>query len=259
MQEEARAHGWLVFAMKQSETAYHQNPEYGVSQGFCLGMACQWLWDMYHHRTFKSGADMVCSLPPLKGVRVQAATQDVEISGDGWQQWDAGLRAYSMRRDPGLGLDDSAVNTPKSEDMAELLSKKMAESVGGYALSFKGVRGHAMAMFRSPGQFDLFDANRGHFRFQAKSAEVSFALEWFLDHTGYMKKLALKTRLCKVNKPHDRTISESEYSRPKFGVFEHKILPSEKKTLSIIKDNPDPVLKVIQFTRPKANPGEKRP
>ena len=253
LQREARRNGWLVFAMHQGETVYVQDGKYGVPAGYCLGMSCEWLSEMYQGKTFAYGSNRVCALPPLKGVRVHAITRKLNDGSDEitWVVWDAALREYDLYRDANLALEDSAAHTPKPAEMAAKLCRVMLKSPGGYTMDFMGTGGgHALAMFRSAGQFDLFDANHGHFRFAESAISMSGALEWFLDGTAYMEKLHTMTRICKVNRPYDHTTTSTDsLNDPTYERWVWRTLPSEKVTLARVEE-PDVEL-VVRRPKPR--------
>jgi hypothetical protein len=227
VQTGAKQRGWLVFAMDQGQTAWSQDSKYGVGEGYCIGLACQWLSDMYWSRSFDVGPDQVVELPPWKAVLVQKAA----TAGKDWTMWDTALLEYSMYRDAGLGMEDATMLTPDTARMAEKFRAVLEKSFGGYAWGCSGDAGaHAMAMFRTPGRLDLFDPNYGQFRFAEN--QVADGLKWFFDETTYKESFKLDTRIGFVNEPYNYDTSPPEnYTRPK--PFELRELPAEKTTLRL--------------------------
>jgi Yersinia/Haemophilus virulence surface antigen len=197
LQKEAKTKGNLVFAMDQAQTPVMTQPgPWGTStDGFCLGLAAQWMFYCYQKKTFPVDGSQVCESPPWQSTLSQSLAA-VSVN-KGWVDfWTASAAPFQMTVSDGLR---ATRNTPPT---AAFLHSIVIMAYGCYGVTLQAADGsHAIALRHAPdNRMHLFDANYGHFSVRDHTLLKPF-LAWYLKKSGYDTEYGESTHILGVRPP----------------------------------------------------------
>ena len=197
LQKEAKTKGTLVFAMTQGQTPVMTQPgPWGTSfDGYCIGLAAQWISYCYAKKTFPIDSDKVCDNPPWQSTLSQTLSD--KSGATEWKQfWTAAIGPFQMT------LSDGLRATRNAAPSADFLYSIVTQAYGCYGVSLERAGGaHAIALRHAPdNRMHLFDANQGHFSVRDHTHLKSF-LNWYLKKTGYDTRYEKATHVVGVRPP----------------------------------------------------------
>lgn len=197
LQKEAKTKGTLVFAMNQAQTPVTTQPgPWGTSfDGFCIGLAAQWMLYCYQKKSFPVDANMVCENPPWQSTLSQTLSD--KSGATNWVQfWTAAIEPFQMT------LSDGLRATRNTAPTASFLHSIVTQAYGCYGVTLEREGGaHAIALRHgTDNRMHLFDANKGHFSVRDHTVLKPF-LAWYLKKSGYETKYDKATRIVGVRPP----------------------------------------------------------
>ncbi len=197
LQKEAKTKGTLVFAMNQAQTPVTTQPgPWGTSfDGFCIGLAAQWMLYCYQNKTFPLKGGLVCENPPWQSTLSQTLS-DKSGATDWVQFWTAATSTFQMT------LSDGLRATRNTAPTAAFLYSIVTKAYGCYGVSLERAGGaHAIALRHAPdNRMHLFDANYGHFSVRDHTLFKPF-LAWYLKKTDYETRYDTATNIVGVRPP----------------------------------------------------------
>ncbi len=197
LQTEAKAKGTLVFAMNQAQTPVMTQPgPWGTSfDGFCIGLAAQWISYCYAKKTFPVDGSKVCENPPWESTLSQTLSDTSEVTV--WPaRWKAATSTFQMT------LSDGLIATRSTAPTAAFMHSIVIKAYGCYGVTLVRDGGaHAIALRHAPdNRMHLFDANNGHFSVKDHTVLKPF-LTWYLKTSGYDTRYDKGTRIVGVRPP----------------------------------------------------------
>ena len=197
LQKEAKAKGTLVFAMSQAQTPVMTQPgPWGTSfDGFCIGLAAQWILYCYQKKTFPLDGALVCDNPPWQSTLSQTLSD--KTAATNWVDfWKSAIEPFQMT------LSDGLRATRSTNPTASFLHSIVTKAYGCYAVSLIRAGGaHAIALRHgTDNRMHLFDANEGHFSVRDHTQLKPF-LAWYLKKSGYDTRYDKGTHIVGVRPP----------------------------------------------------------
>jgi hypothetical protein len=197
LQKEAKTKGTLVFAMDQAQTpAMTQPGPWGTSfDGYCLGLAVQWVSYAYANKCFPTDASKVCDYPPWQATMSQTLS---DTSADTvWPgRWKVTAAECQMT------LSDGLRAMRNTKPTADFLYSIVTKAYGCYGVSLvSSTSAHAIALRHGKdNRMHLFDANYGHFSVRDHTVLKAF-LSWSLKKSGYDTRYDKATRIVGIRPP----------------------------------------------------------
>jgi hypothetical protein len=181
LQNNAKAKGQLVFAMRQSQTpAMTQPGPWGTStDGYCIGLAATWIALQYQGKAFPTDASKVCDNPPWRSTLSQTLS-DTTNAAKWLDYWTAATSPFQLRLSDGLRAKRDTMLT------GNFIHSIVTQAYGCYGITVSGTGGvHALAMRHGrDNRMHFFDANFGHFAVKDHTQLKAF-LDWFWQASGY--------------------------------------------------------------------------
>jgi hypothetical protein len=177
----AKAKGVLVFAMDQAQTDVLTQPgPWGSAfDGYCIGLAANWVSLAYKGENFPFDAAQVCDNPPWQGTLAQNLSDAIKRV-DWTDGWKAAVEPLQCHLSPGLRAYQD------SKPTAGFLWSIMSLSYGCFGVSLRGGGGaHAIALRHGrDNRYHLFDSNYFHIATKGVDTFKSL-LKWYLGASGY--------------------------------------------------------------------------
>lgn len=197
IQNNAKAKGHLVFAMDQAQTPVLTQPgPWGSAfDGYCIGLAANWISLAYQGKNFPIAADKTCDNPPWQSSQAQNLSDAIKRV-DWTDGWKAAVAPFNCLLSDGLrAVRDTAPS-------ANFLWSVMCQAYGCYGVSLRGPSGaHAIALRHSrDNRYHLFDSNYFHIVLGSEAAFKS-TVKAYLTATGYDTTYSSKTGVVGIKPP----------------------------------------------------------
>lgn len=193
--------GTLIYFMSQWATSpVKPGGKWGdLSGGYCAGLTVRWVRLAYAGRDYKTVSAEAAGVPLncYNGTDGQAASYQARMRDAAIARGDA-TPAPSWIAEYTLGLAQMKLGTELREEgtgkpTGARLTQVVKRSYGCYWVHLEGPDSSHVLAFRharpssgsGPGEFHIFDANYGHFMWQAPAATWAGIVDWFLAATGY--------------------------------------------------------------------------
>jgi hypothetical protein len=203
VQQDARRHRYLIFAMDQGQTDVLKVPgPWGsiTPEGYCLGLVAKWVSLQYNGENFLIDPDTpVCATPPWDSTIAQTVSNDL-YAKSGRAHWRDQLRAavgvFHCRLSPGLHAARGTGAT------AAFLWSVMSKAYGCYGVVIGGVDGaHAIALRHGrDNRYHLFDPNHFHIRMPDKESFLEYT-DRYLGMAGYDSAYGMDTIVMGIQPP----------------------------------------------------------
>jgi hypothetical protein len=192
----AKAKGILVFAIDQSQTAVETQPgPWGSAyDGYCIGLAANWISLGYQDTDFPYDAAKVCDNPPWQSTQAQNLSDAVNAAA--WTDWwKAAIEPFQCR------ISDAIIAVREHKLTASFLYAVATQSYGCYGVYLKRDGGsHAIALRHTrDNRLHLFDPN--YFHISMPVPEGKTILHWYLEESGYEGRYKLRTGVVGVRPP----------------------------------------------------------
>jgi hypothetical protein len=196
----AKAKGCLVYAIDQAQTAVLTQPgPWGSAfDGYCIGLAADWISLAYHGKDFPTDGHQVCNNPPWQATQAQNLS-DASKRGDWTEFWKAAIEPFQCRLSHFRAVRDH-------KPSAAFLCAVVFQAYGCYGVTLRGGSGaHAVAIRHGrDGRFHLFDANYFHLAVKGTD-KFQDLISWWLQQTGYDKKYDTRTGIVGIQPPITHT------------------------------------------------------
>lgn len=200
IQLDAKTKGHLIFAINQGQTAVMTQPgPWGSSfDGYCMGLAANWVSLGLQGKNFPIASDLTCENPPWQSTQAQNLSDAVKRVdwADGWK---AAMGPF--------GCVPSGLKAHRdSQATADFLWSIMQQQRGCYGVTLRGTAGaHAIALRHSrDGRCHLFDSNYFHASF-ADSAAFKTYFDGFMAASKYKDTVGGSTGIVHINPPMTKT------------------------------------------------------
>ncbi len=197
IQNDAKAKGHLVFAMDQAQTDVMTQPgPWGTAyDGYCIGLASNWVALAYQGKNFPVTANNCCENPPWKSTLAQSLS-DAMARVDWTDGWKAAVQPFNCVLSDGLRAARDTAPT------ATFLWSVMSQAYGCYGVLLRGPKSaHAIALRHGrDNRYHLFDSNYFHIVLKSESSFKSY-VKWYLTATGYDGKYTVKTGVVGITPP----------------------------------------------------------
>jgi hypothetical protein len=189
----------LVYATDQSQTAplTQPGPWGAVQNGYCIGLAANWISLAYQGQDFPFTA-MVCENPPWQGTMAQNYVMN-DTSFDYVDEWKDAVEPFSCSAS---GLKAHRAHCPTASYICQVVFR----AYGCYGITMRGPStAHAVAMRNGrDGQLHLFDANYYHVAMKGTDRFQEFVSGW-LQQSGYDKSYTDFTGVVGIKPPINHT------------------------------------------------------
>lgn len=197
IQTAAKTKGVLVFAMDQSQTAVLTEPgPWGSAfDGYCIGLAANWISLAYQGKNFPIDGSLACDNPPWQATESQNLS-DAMRSADDAVPWKAAVGPFQMT------LSDGLRGSRATKPTATFLWAMLSQAYGCYGVTLRREGGaHAIAMRHGKdNRYHLFDPNYFHVVTKSPDAFRSF-VRWYLSETGYDARYTKSTYVVGIRPP----------------------------------------------------------
>jgi hypothetical protein len=195
IQRDAKAKGALVYAIDQTQTIpwTQPGPWGAIHNGFCIGLAANWIALAYQGKDFSS-SNQECDDPPWQSTMAQ--TIDMNAGFSGWvNEWQLVTAPFNCNP---TGLKAERAGLPSAAFICQVVFR----AYGCYGVTFRRPGGgHAVAMRNGrDGRLHLFDANYFHVAVKGPDKFQSL-VSWWLKQTGYDQRYSTYTGVVGIKPP----------------------------------------------------------